>query len=114
MPQVLHLMNGEALARRLADGDGRLGRLLASGRPDREVADRLFLAALGRRPTDAQWRAVRDALAAPAPTARRSSATWPGRWSTPRSSCSDIDVRPILEIDGPNSPTCRTSPIDPL
>ena len=59
MPQVLHLMNGEALPRRIADGDGPPRRLLASGKPDREVADRLFLAALGRPPTDAQWQAVR-------------------------------------------------------
>ncbi len=65
MPQVLHLLNSESLARRVAESDGRLGRLLASGRPDREVADQLFLAGLGRRPTETQWQTVRIALAAP-------------------------------------------------
>lgn len=63
MPQVLHLMNGEALSRRLADGDGRVARLLKSGLPDREIVDRLFLTSLGRPPDDAQRRAVDHALA---------------------------------------------------
>ena len=62
MPQVLHLMNGDALNRRLADGEGRLADLLRSGKPDREVVDALFLAALARRPTESQWRAVESAL----------------------------------------------------
>ena len=65
MPQVLHLLNGEPISRRISDGEGRLGRLLAPGRSDREVADQLFLASLGRRPTDAQWKAVQVALAEP-------------------------------------------------
>lgn len=63
MPQVLHLMNGEALGRRLSDGDGRVARLLKTGRTDREVIDRLFLASLGRPPDEAQRRAVEHALA---------------------------------------------------
>ncbi len=63
MPQVLQLMNGDALNRRLADDGGRLAALLRSGKPDREVADALFLAALARRPSDAQWRAIEAALA---------------------------------------------------
>ena len=63
MPQVLHLMNGEALARRLDAPEGRLHALLTPGRPDREVADALFLATLGRRPTGPQWEAVSAALA---------------------------------------------------
>ncbi len=65
MPQVLHLLNGEALARRIAEGDGRLARLLASGRSDREVADRLFLNALGHTAGESQWKAVEAALAVP-------------------------------------------------
>src|SRR4029079_7325496 len=52
MPQVLHLMNGEQLERRLNDEEGRLKTLLKSGKTDREVVDQLFLATLGRRPTD--------------------------------------------------------------
>jgi hypothetical protein len=62
MPQVLHLMNGENLNRRLADPEGRLTALLQSGKPDREVAEVLFLAALARRPTESQWQTVQSAL----------------------------------------------------
>ena len=63
MPQVLNLMNGESLERRIRDGGGRLQSLLKSGRPDREVADQMFLATLGRRPTDEQWGAIESELA---------------------------------------------------
>jgi len=63
MPQVLHLVNGEDLNRRLADGEGRIYRLLREGKSDREVTDTLFLASLGRRPTGDQRRAVEGALA---------------------------------------------------
>jgi len=63
MPQVLHLMNGDALNRRLADGEGRLAGLLRLGKPDREVVDALFLAALARRPSESQWRTVESTLA---------------------------------------------------
>lgn len=63
MPQVLHLMNGEALERRLDDESGRLKGLLRSGKADREVVDALFLATLGRRPTGEQWRAIESTLA---------------------------------------------------
>jgi hypothetical protein len=63
MPQVLHLVNGEDLLRRIGSGDGRLEALLRSGRPDREVVEHLFLVTLSRRPTAAQWQAVEGALA---------------------------------------------------
>ena len=63
MPQVLHLMNGENLNRRLADPEGRIAGLLKSGQSDREVVDALFLAALSRKPSDSQWEAVQSALA---------------------------------------------------
>jgi hypothetical protein len=63
MPQVLHLINGEDLLRRIDSGDGRLEALLRSGRPDREIVEQLFLATLSRRPTDAQWQTVESALA---------------------------------------------------
>ena len=62
MPQVLHLMNGENLNRRLADPEGRLAAWLLDGKSDREVTDALFLAALARRPTESQWQTVQSAL----------------------------------------------------
>jgi len=63
MPQVLHLMNGEALERRLNDGEGRLQTLLKSGKTDREVVEQLFLATLGRSPSEEQWGAIESNLA---------------------------------------------------
>lgn len=70
MPQVLHLLNGEDLARRLTADGGRLAALLRSGKSDGEVVDQLFLATLARRPTVAQRRAVDEALAAAGPDGR--------------------------------------------
>lgn len=70
MPQVLHLMNGEGLSARLDAGEGRLQSLLKSGKPDREVAEALFLATLSRKPTDEQWAAVESALSAAGPSGR--------------------------------------------
>jgi len=64
MPQALHLMNGDALNRRLADSEGRLAGLLGSKKPDREVVDALFLAALSRRPSESQSRTIEATLAA--------------------------------------------------
>ena len=62
MPQVLHLMNGENLDRRLADPEGRIAGLIKIGKSDREVVESLFLAAIARRPTGSQWEAVRSGL----------------------------------------------------
>ena len=55
-------MTGENLNARLADAEGRLAALIRSGKADREVAEALFLASLGRRPDDSQWETVRSAL----------------------------------------------------
>jgi hypothetical protein len=63
MPQVLHLMNGEAMERRLGADDGRLKGLVKSGASDRDIVNRLFLATLGRLPTDEQWRTIESDLA---------------------------------------------------
>jgi hypothetical protein len=62
MPQVLHLMNGENLNRRLANPEGRLAALLKAGKSDREVTDPLFLSALARRASESQWQTVQSAL----------------------------------------------------
>ncbi|WP_435008200.1 DUF1549 domain-containing protein [Tundrisphaera lichenicola] len=63
MPQVLHLMNGDALNRRIEDGEGRLAGLIREGQSDREIVETLFLASLARRPSESQWRTVESTLA---------------------------------------------------
>jgi hypothetical protein len=49
--QALHLVGGRTVHALLRAPDGRVARLSASGRPDREVIEELFLAALSRYPT---------------------------------------------------------------
>ncbi len=49
--QALELIIGEAVSRRLAEKDNRIGTLLAAKTPDREFLDTLYLYALSRRPS---------------------------------------------------------------
>jgi hypothetical protein len=70
MPQVLHLMNGDDLNARIADGAGRVHSLCTSKITNREVVDQLFLATLSRPPTDEQWHTVESSLAKAGPDER--------------------------------------------
>ncbi|MEC8928842.1 MAG: hypothetical protein VX705_06495, partial [Verrucomicrobiota bacterium] len=54
--------NGRLLDRRLKDGNNRFRRALAAGKPDAAVIDELYLAALSRRPTDAERKIITDHL----------------------------------------------------
>ncbi len=50
--QALALMNGRNLHGKLGNANGRISRLAASGRPDGDVLEELYLAAFARKPTD--------------------------------------------------------------
>lgn len=52
LAQVLHIMNGESINRKVSTGGSRVEKLLASGKPDAEIIDELFLATLTRLPTE--------------------------------------------------------------
>ncbi len=52
--QALHLNNGQTLNEKLRSGTSVVARWVAEKRSDREVVDRLFLAALSREPTAAE------------------------------------------------------------
>ncbi len=52
--QALHLMNSRALQRKLSDENGRAARLAASDLEPAAIVTELYLAALGRPPTDAE------------------------------------------------------------
>jgi hypothetical protein len=54
--QAFQLITGDLLNGMLRNPDNRVGRLLAAGRADAEVLDEVYLAALCRRPTDAEGR----------------------------------------------------------
>jgi len=51
LPQKLHLFNGPLINSRLADTDGRLGRLVAEGKSPEEIVEAFYLTALSRRPS---------------------------------------------------------------
>jgi hypothetical protein len=51
LAQALHTLNGEVVAAKIADGNGRVARLLAAKKPHEQIVAELYLAALSRRPT---------------------------------------------------------------
>ncbi len=52
LPQALSLLNGAVIADAIADPHGRVANLVLSGRDNEELIAELYLAALGRHPTD--------------------------------------------------------------
>jgi hypothetical protein len=72
MSQALHLANGATVNERLRDAKGVVARVIAAKATDAEVVDRLFLAALTRRPTDEERsRLVAELAEAKGPESRR-------------------------------------------
>jgi hypothetical protein len=63
LPQLLHLENGDEVMRKMHAADGRLAKLLSSGKPEAEIVEELSLATLSKPPTDAVKAAVHQALA---------------------------------------------------
>jgi Protein of unknown function (DUF1553)/Protein of unknown function (DUF1549) len=54
--QALHLINGPTINEKIRNPGNRLGKLLAAKKPDKDVLDELYLAALARLPSDAERR----------------------------------------------------------
>ena len=52
LPQALSLLNGAVIADAIADPEGRVANLVLSGRDNEALIADLYLAALGRQPTD--------------------------------------------------------------
>ena len=63
LAQTLHTLNGDILAAKLADGNGRIAKLVAANKNHDEVVTELYLAALSRRPGPAELEASRKFLA---------------------------------------------------
>ena len=51
LSQTLRLMNGELINRKVAQGDGRIARLIAAKKSDNAILDELYLVTLGRQPS---------------------------------------------------------------
>ncbi len=63
LPQLLHLENGDEVVRKMRSADGRLAKLLQSGKPEANIVEELSLATLSKLPTEAVKTAVHRALA---------------------------------------------------
>jgi hypothetical protein len=58
LPAKLHMLNGELLNAKIVDKDGRLAKLVAAGKSDREIVAEFYLLGFGRPPTEkelANW-----------------------------------------------------------
>ncbi|GIW93464.1 MAG: surface protein [Pirellulaceae bacterium] len=64
LAQALHTLNGDTLARKIADDKGRLAQLLQAGMPPEEIIQTFYLAALCRYPRAEELEACREYLAA--------------------------------------------------
>jgi hypothetical protein len=74
LPQALNLVNGKTISDAVADPNGRVARLVLSGKSDEAIVDDLYLAALSRPPTrEEQLRGV-TYLSGPGASARTSRA----------------------------------------
>ena len=54
LAQALHTLNGDVIATKIADGNGRVAKLLADKKSHDEIVQDLYLVTLSRRPTDAE------------------------------------------------------------
>jgi hypothetical protein len=73
LAQALHLMNGEALSKKIDAPNGRLAQLLAEGMPQTRLIKELYLAALARLPRSEEMARARQWLDA-APSVREGAA----------------------------------------
>jgi hypothetical protein len=63
LSQALHTLNGDILAAKLADGNGRVAKLIGAKKTHDEIVNELYLASLARRPNPAEMEASRKFLA---------------------------------------------------
>jgi len=63
LSQALYLMNGYALKEDVESEENILGRLLAQGRDDLDIASKIYLTAYSRQPSDAEMKTLSRYLA---------------------------------------------------
>ena len=63
LSQALHTLNGDVLAAKLADSNGRIAKLIADKKPHEEIVTELYLASLSRPPNAAELETSRKFLA---------------------------------------------------
>jgi hypothetical protein len=62
LAQALHTLNGETLAKKIADKQGRVAKLIEAKLPHEEIVQQLFLSALCRLPSGDEMAASREFL----------------------------------------------------
>ena len=58
--QALHTLNGDTIAKKIADKNGRLAKLIEAKKEQAEIVEEIFLAALCRYPSDAEKKACQE------------------------------------------------------
>jgi hypothetical protein len=77
LAQALHTLNSEAITAKIASAKGRIAGLVAAKKLPAEVVTELYLAALSRRPTDAEQKLCAELLTqSPDPTAFYQDLLW--------------------------------------
>lgn len=62
LSQALHLANGNVLQGKLANGQGRIARLLKEGKSDSNIAEELYLATFSRLPSEQERQVIEETL----------------------------------------------------
>jgi hypothetical protein len=63
LSQALQMINGPVVHTKLRDANGRVAKLVAANKPDDEIINELYLAALSRRPVAAELDAAKKHIA---------------------------------------------------
>ena len=63
MTQALHVANGDTFNKKLGSPNGRVAQAIASARPDSELVENAFIAALSRKPSDKELQQFTSSLA---------------------------------------------------
>jgi hypothetical protein len=71
LTQALQLVGGKVVQDKIRSDDGRVARLLATGKSDAELIEELFLAALSRYPSEPERQLLMKRLAASGKDRRR-------------------------------------------
>ena len=76
LPQALNLVNGKMISDAVADPNGRVAKLVLSGKSDEAIVEELYLAALSRLPTSEERRRGVAYLSTAAKASRAQDLLW--------------------------------------
>jgi hypothetical protein len=62
MAQLLHLLNGDTVVRKVSSGESRLAKMLKANKSDAEILDELFMLTVGHSATEETRKIVEKSL----------------------------------------------------